>query len=287
MSEKNISVLAAISQSLPRLTKAESKVALAIRDDPQSIISMPVAKLAEISNAATSAVIRCCHSLGFEGYSELKMALAVELSKNEKSGYTPYIAPDDPSEKILDKVFNAGIKTLSDTAASVDREIFSKTVDILSNARHIYVFGIGTSSPLVNDFAYRLTQIGCFAISVTDVPSMMISTLNIDKNDAAVAISHSGRTTATIDALDLAKKRGAKTIALTSAPSCPLSEAAEFPLIISTDEIRYPIEAISARIAHICLIDSIVTAISAKDYPKALERSKITHEIIDSTIRTK
>ncbi len=287
MSDKKISVLAAISQTLPQLTKAEQRIATYIRDNPQSVISMPVSELSEASNTAPSAVVRCCRSLGFAGYTELKLALAVELSQNERSGYTPYINPDDLSTQILEKVFTAGIKTLSDTMSSIDSEKFAKAVDLLANARHIYVFGVGTSAPLVNDFAYRLMQIGCYAMSITDVPSMMISTLNIDENDAAIAISHSGRTNPTIEAITLAGSKGAKTVALTSAPGSPLVNACDIPLVISTDEIRYPIEAISARIGHICLIDSIVTSISAKNYPKALERSKLTHEIVDSTIRKK
>ena len=287
MFDNKISVFAAISQSLPRLTKAECRIAGFIRDNPGKVVAMPVAELAKASGTAPSAVIRCCRSLGFEGYAELKMALAVELSDDNKAGYTPYIDPDDPSGKVLEKVFAAGEKTLRDTAASIDRGVFDKVVDTLASARHIYVYGIGTSAPLVNDFAYRLTQIGCFALAVTDPPSMRISTLNIGKEDAAIAISHSGRTVATLDAIKLASAMGAPTICLTSAPESLLTGVCDLPLVISTDEIRYPIESISARIGHICLIDAIVTSISAKDYPKALERSKLSHELIDSAIRTK
>ena len=285
MIKKSRSVLSAISQTMPELTKAEAKIAAFISENPEKVVTMSASGLAEASGTAGSAVIRCCHSLGFEGYAELKMLLAVELSKNHSVGYSPYIDQNDSPDKILEKVFSAGIKTLTDTLSSIDRNVFTKAVDSLAAARHIYVYGIGTSAPLVTDCAYRLTQIGCFALGVTDVPSMKISTLNIEKGDAAIAISHSGRTNATIDAIELAKERGAVTIALTSAPKSRLSGICDLPLPISTDEIRYPIEAISARIAHVCLIDSLVTAISSKDYEKALERSKLSHEIIDSTIR--
>ena len=287
MIEKSKSVLSAISQTMPELTKAESKIAAYIRQNAEKVVTMSAAELAAASGTAGSAVIRCCHSLGFDGYSELKMLLAVELSKNHAAGYTPYIDPEDSAGRMLDKVFGAGIKTLTDTMSSIDRQVFAGAVDSLAAAKHIYVYGIGTSAPLVSDCAYRLMQIGCFALGVTDLPSMKISTLNIKKGDAAIAISHSGRTNATIDALELAKKRGAVTVALTSAPKSPLATLSDYPLSISTDEIRYPIEAISARIAHICLIDSIVTAISSKDYENALERSRLSHELIDSTIRRK
>lgn len=285
MENQNRSVFSAISQHKQLLTRVEAQIAEFIMENPESILSMSVAELSKSAGVAGSAVIRCCHSLGFSGYSDLKLALAVELSKNTASGYTPYINPEDSSCQMLDKVFAAGVKTLTDTAASIDRESFSKAVELLSNADRIYVYGIGTSAPLVSDLAYRLMQIGCIALSVTDVPSMTISTLNIKTGDAVIAISHSGRTLATVDTLKRARKRGAATIALTSAPKSPITKASDISLVISSDEIRYPIEAISARIAHICIIDSLVTAISAKDYQNAAMRSKQSHELIESTIR--
>ncbi len=285
MKIQNSSVLAAISQRRPLLTRVEAQIADFIASDPKAVLSMSAAELAAKAGTVGSAVVRCCRSLGFDGYKELKLTLAVELSKNTASGYIPYIDPEDSSCEMLDKVFAAGVKTLNDTVASIDRKCFSNAVDTLAKAKRIYVYGIGTSSPLVSDLAYRLMQIGCPALGVTDVPSMAISTLNIEPGDAAVAISHSGRTVATVDTIERAKARGAATICLTSAPESQITRVCELPLVISTDEIRYPIEAISARIAHICLIDSLVTAISARDYEKATERSRLSHELIEKTIR--
>jgi DNA-binding MurR/RpiR family transcriptional regulator len=45
-------------------------------------------------------------------------------------------------------------------------------------------------------------------------------------------------------------------------------------------------EAISARIAHLSVIDALTIAISAKNYEMAQERAKVTHTLID-TIRYK
>ena len=56
-------------------------------------------------NAAKSAIVRCCKSLGFEGYTQLKLALAAELSRNRQLNYAPYIYPEDSTGIIIDKVF--------------------------------------------------------------------------------------------------------------------------------------------------------------------------------------
>ncbi len=128
-------------------------------------------------------------------------------------------------------------------------------------------------------------SLGMYALAVTDIATMKVSTLNIRPGDVAVGISNSGRTTATIDALSLSKTQGATTVAITGIPDSQICRAADYPIELWSDEIQYPIEAISSRIAHLSMIDALTVSISAKDYKKALGRYKKSHELIESTIR--
>ena len=56
----------------------------------------------------------------------------------------------------------------------------------------------------------------------------------------------------------------------------------DYPLVIKTDEIQYPIEAISSRIAHISVLDSVAIALSARRFDDVQERSAIIHDLIDT-----
>ena len=197
------SCLSTIRQTYPTLTAVERRVADYILENGEEVVLMPIADLAKNVGVAKSAVVRCAKSLGFEGYAELKIALTSELSKNKQLNYAPYIDPDDTPNDILDKIFAANIKTLHDTAEKLDRDIYGKTVDALASAEHIYVYGIGTSAVFANELQYRLMSLGMYALAVTDIAAMKVSTLNIRPGDVAVGISNSGRTTATIDALSL------------------------------------------------------------------------------------
>lgn len=264
------------------LTKTEKKVAEYILKNSENVVKMSVDELSQNCGAVKSAVIRCCKSLGFSGYSELKIALAVELSKNKQLNYVPYIYPEDNVSDILDKVFSANVKTLHDTAENINRQLLNKVTEVLAKADMIYIYGIGTSAAIVNDFQYRLMQLGYRAVCYTDVALMKISTLNIKKGDAAIGISHSGRTVATIDTIKLAKEHGAETICITSYPESLITDECDYPIEVFTDEIQYPVEAVSARIAHISVIDAITIALSAKDYENAVERAAKSHELIDS-----
>ena len=74
--------LLTIKNHYAELTATEQAVADYILQNSQEVIHMPIATFAENAGVVKSAVIRCCKSLGFEGYSDMKIALAMDLSQN-------------------------------------------------------------------------------------------------------------------------------------------------------------------------------------------------------------
>ena len=274
--------LLTIKNQYESLTTAERLVADFILQNSKEVIHMPIDTFSRQANVAKSAIIRCCKSLGFTGYSELKITLAMELSGNQKLNYIPYIHRDDQPGDILDKIFSANVKTLHDTAQKINRTALSDIVNLLDKANMIYLYAIGTSAGIAREFQYRLMQIGKTALCQSDVPTMKVSTLNIRPGDVAIGISHSGRTVATIDTLKLAKEPGAQTICITSFPGSPITQASDLSLEIYSDEIDYPMEAISSRIAHWSIIDALTIALSARNYEAAQDRARQTKDLVDS-----
>ena len=279
--EKRMCLLT-IKNCYDELTPVEKIVADFILQNSERVIHMPIAAFAEQAEVAKSAVIRCCKSLGFDGYSDMKIALAIELSGNRKLNFIPYIDPEDDAGEILDKVFSANVKTLHDTAEKIDREVLTQVVEVMDSAKMIYIYAVGTSAGIASELQYRLMQIGKTALCIHDAPTMKVSSLNIKEGDVAVGISHSGRTIATIEALQLVGKMGAKTICVTSCPGSEISRISDYSLEIFSDEIDYPMEAVSARIAHLSIIDTLTIAISAKEFDAAQERAEKTHQLVDS-----
>lgn len=266
------------------LTPAEKRVADYILQNGETVVRMSIQQLAEACGVAKSAVLRCCRALGFSGYPLLKLSLSAELAKNSSLNFSPYIDPADNASSILDKIFSANVKTLHDTAERIDRAALAAVIHAMESAGCIYIYGIGTSAALCGDFQYRITQVGKTALCFTDVPSMKVSTLNIRPGDLAMGISHSGRTMATVDCLKLARQQGAVTACLTSYPDSPVTAVCDHPIAVYSDEIRYPIEAISARIAHISVLDALTVGLSARDYKEAARRARLSREYIE-TIR--
>ena len=265
------------------LTSAERKVATYIIESPQEVTGLTVHQLAEKCEVASSAVIRFCKSIQLQGFAELKIELARELGSNreEKKSAVPSVEHESGTEGVVRKVFGAGMQTLQDTLDMLDFSKVKQMSEVLVRARHIFLFGIGTSSTVVTDAQYRLSQLGLWATACTDILLMGVTAANLEEGDVVLAISHSGRTKAVVDAVRMAKKRGATVIAITSFTDSILYRESDLAATVFADEATYPVEAVSARVAHICLVDSLAMLLATHNYDSFADHIKSRNDILE------
>ena len=265
------------------LTVAERKVATYVIESPQEVTGLTVHQLAEKCEVASSAVIRFCKSIQLQGFAELKIELARELGSNreEKKSAVPSVEHESGTEGVVRKVFGAGMQTLQDTLDMLDFSKVKKMSEVLVRARHIFLFGIGTSSTVVTDAQYRLSQLGLWATACTDILLMGVTAANLEEGDVVLAISHSGRTKAVVDAVRMAKKRGATVIAITSFKDSILYKESDLAATVFADEVTYPVEAVSARVAHICLVDSLAMLLATHNYDSFADHVKSRNDILE------
>lgn len=278
-------ITAIIQNKYDSFTEAEQKVADSVLGFPHEIVNMTIWELGQRSNTAPSAVTRFCRSVGVDGFSSLKILLAKELGSRSEDSFSelPAIQKEDSPKTVFTKVFSSEVKTLNDTLASMDFEQIEKICNIFVHAKHLIFFGIGTSSVIAVDAHYRFTQLGISAASYTDILFMNMAASTLGEGDVAVGISHSGATKATVDALRRAKDAGAKTVAITSFSDSLLAKESDYSVVAYSDERIYPVEAVSARMAHVCIIDAFMMSIAAMTYDTIPEhiakRNQILSEI--------
>lgn len=276
-----------ITQQIKRLycnlTSAERKVATYVIESPQEVTGLTVHQLAKKCDVASSAVVRFCKSIQLQGFSELKIELARELGSNreEQKNAIPSVEHESGTEGVVRKVFNAGMYTLQDTLDKLDFSKIKKMSEVLISAKHIFLFGIGTSSTVVTDAQYRLSQLGLWATACTDILLMGVTAANLEEGDVVLAISHSGRTKAVVDAVRQAKKKGATVIAITSFTDSFLYKESDVAATVFADEVTYPVEAVSARVAHICLVDSLAMLLATYNYDSFANHIKSRNDILE------
>ena len=265
------------------LTSAERKVATYIIESPQEVTGLTVHQLAEKCEVASSAVIRFCKSIQLQGFAELKIELARELGSQRegKKRELPSVEHESGTEGVVRKVFSAGMQTLQDTLDMLDFSKVKQMSEVLVSAKHIFLFGIGTSSTVVTDAQYRLSQLGLWATACTDILLMGVTAANLEEGDVVLATSHSGRTKAVVDAVRMAKKRGATVIAITSFTDSILYKESDLAATVFADEATYPVEAVSARVAHICLVDSLAMLLATHNYDSFADHIKSRNDILE------
>ena len=249
-----------------QLTATERKIADVVLRCPEDVVGMTVQELASCSATVPSAVIRFCKSIGAKGFTDLKIQLSAQIG----AGKALPLEEGDSFRQIFHNVFRSGSRTLEDTFQMLDFSAVDTICKLLKQARRIVFFGVGTSSVIAIDGQYRLAQLGKAASACTDSLFMNVTAATLGAEDVAVGISHSGNTKATVDALRRAKKAGAATVAISSFAHSHLARECDHRLIVFSDEKNYPVEAVSARMAHMCIIDALMLSLASLD-PEAMQ----------------
>lgn len=273
-------ILSLIRNRAAGLTATGQRIAAFVCDHPKEVLHMTAKELSDVCQSAPSAVIRFCQALELDGFSSLKLLLAQELGKEKSESDLPAFEKEDSAETVFRKVFQSGINTLRDTLDMMDFEKVESIAKKMHAARRIFFFGIGTSSVIATDAQYRFSQLGLSASACTDLLFMNVAAINLGKGDLAVGISHSGRTRATVDAMRIAKERGAATVAITSFSDSPLYRECDDAVSVFSDEDHYPVEAVSARVAHTCIIDAFMMTLATMNYESFATHVEARNEML-------
>jgi DNA-binding MurR/RpiR family transcriptional regulator len=279
-------VTALIRTELPRLSESLAKVGRLIVADPAAVADCSAAELARRAGTSQAAVTRFCQAIGIESYQQLLLRLAQERGRG---GDSPWgnarigqeIAPDDTLEHVIAVVGNADMQAVRHTLERIDTAAIERAAQAIARARRVDVYGTGGSGALAWDTQLHLFRIGCDARSWTEVHSAVTSAALLTPADAAIAISHSGSTRETAEPFELARARGALTIAIVGDPRSPIGRAADVRLVTSSMQTSFRDGAMGARHSATVLIDVLYIRVAQLSYPRASAALRLTGHIAD------
>lgn len=272
-------VLTRVRTQHPNLARSARQIADVVLERPEAIVQMSVTELAETAGVSEGSVINFCRLLGMTGFQQLKLSLAQESVQPVQ-----YIQEDlernDTPELICRKIFSAGIQALRDTLSVLDPRVLASAVEVLRKAKRIEVYGIGSAAPIAEDAYYRMLRIGLEAKVVVDSHVQAISASRTGPDVAVLTISHSGATVETIDATKLAKEAGAKTVVVTNFSRSPIQAYADIVLFTIARETKFRTEAMTSRIAQLCVVDALIAALALADYDRATKTLRSTFDVL-------
>ncbi|WP_126424199.1 MurR/RpiR family transcriptional regulator [Asticcacaulis excentricus] len=283
---RSASAPAPIPNFLSRLSAARSNlgpsarlVADYILQNAGTVVGMSVTELAEKTGVSEGTVINLCQQLGAKGFQQLKLSLAQELVQPVHFIHED-LEPTDDIETTCRKIFHSGAQALSDTLSVLDPVAMAEAVRLMTQAKRIEVYGIGSSAPVAEDANYRLLRIGLESKVVIDSHVQAISASRTGPDVAVLTISHSGATHETLTSTRLAHEAGARTIVITNFTRSPIFAHADVRLLTMARETLFRTEAMTSRIAQLCVVDALIAALALNDFNRASQTLQETFDVL-------
>ncbi len=249
-------VIAKLKSLYPNLPKSEKSVTDYVFKHPEKVPFQSVNEVAEAADVSIATVIRLSQKMGFSNFRAFKVELGQDASSVVTSLYQP-IQPEDPDEEIIKKVSLGNIRSIEDTLKMLKFSDLVKAAEAISKTRKVLFFGVGGSGNVGRDAALQFSHINVSAEAYSEPYEALIHSSNLTKTDVAVGISHSGRTVATIQCLEIARTKRALTIGISNYLHSPMHKQCDLFFCTSFPRSRIEAVSLSSRIAQFCLMDTL------------------------------
>jgi DNA-binding MurR/RpiR family transcriptional regulator len=258
MVKEPMSVLKKIAVRLDALAPADRQIGQYILDNPNEVLRLSSAALAEVTGRSQSSVVKFSQKLGFAGYQELKLAVS---EANAREWHAPpgmihgSIEVGDGYLTILQKLVSSKLHALQQTISVNNEHDIRRAVTALNGARRIHLAGVGASSLVALDFSFKLTKLGRNVLHNSDSHIQMANASTLGREDVLFALSYSGSSLETLHIAECARGRGATVVAVLGLTDNPMMKVADICLHTVADEERVRSSAITARDAQLLLTD--------------------------------
>ncbi|WP_428775328.1 MurR/RpiR family transcriptional regulator, partial [Vibrio sp.] len=258
-SPKNLIVR--LRSNMEPLSKKLRVVADYILQNAQEVQFQTITDLARNTQTSEATVVRLCRDMGYKGYSDFRMALAVDLSQTERQNQT---AVDGD---ICDVSAQSAVDSLLDTAKLIDRKSLDRICALVHQANFIGCIGAGASSIVGRYLAYRLIRIGKKAIMYEDAHLAAMNAGRSGEGDLWFAVSSSGSTKEVLHTAGLAYKRKVPVVSLTNITHSPLSSISSEMLVAARPEGPLTGGAFASKVGALLLVDALINTLLSR-YPE-------------------
>ncbi|EOC1304970.1 MurR/RpiR family transcriptional regulator [Cronobacter dublinensis] len=273
-----MNMLEKIQSQLEHLSKSERKVAEVILESPSQAIHSSIATLASEAGVSEPTVNRFCRSLDTKGFPDFKLHLAQSLANG-----TPYVNrnvdEDDSVEAYTSKIFESAMASLDHVRQSLDMATVNRAVDMLTQAKKIAFFGLGSSAAVAHDAMNKFFRFNVPVVYSEDIVVQRMSCMNGGPDDVVVLISHTGRTKSLVELARLARDNNALVLAITSRGS-PLAREASLALLLDVPEDTDIYMPMVSRLAQLTVIDVLATGFTLRRGAKFRDNLKRVKEAL-------
>lgn len=260
--ENRYDIITRINDHYGKMSKSQKAISSFIYDHYDQAVFMTAAKLGDTVGVSESTVVRYAMYIGYSGYPEFQKDLEewVQNKINSVQKIGAKYGRSSQSE-ILTSVLQADIEKIQDTIHNLAPAAFETAVDIILEAKTVYVMGVRSCEPLADFLHFYLNMIrgNVVLLRTTSVSETFEQMIRIDENDAMVGISFPRYSMRTLKAMEFANDRNAKVIAVTDTVHSPMNLYSSCNLLARSDMVSIvdslvaPLSVINALVVAMCL----------------------------------
>ncbi|UUM32091.1 MurR/RpiR family transcriptional regulator [Vibrio japonicus] len=270
-----VNLLSRLRYGMEGFSPKLKKVADFIVSNADSAQYLTITELARETMTSEATVIRLCRDLGFKGYSDFRMALAIEISQPKAVKTSD--APKEEGDRV-DSATQSAITSLQDTSALIDRKQIDRICKMIHEADNIHCVGVGASSIVGRYLSFRLTRIGKNSTMFEDTHIAAMRAIKSKPNYLWFAISSSGSTKDVVYAATRAKSQQSPVVSLTNIRHSPLSVTSDEVLVAARPEGPLTGGAFASKVSALLLVDILINQLVA-EYEEYAESVKDTAEV--------
>lgn len=264
--ENNYDIITRINKAYSGMSKRHKQIAAYLLEHYDQAVFMTAAKLGETLSISESTVVRFAAAIGYQGYPEMQAALEdwvkIRLNTVQKAGGS--------QSEVLTSVLSGDIEKIRDTIDNLDPAAFDTAVNIILEARTIYIVGIRSCAPLAEFLSFYLNMIrsGIVLLKTTSMSEVFEQMLRISDEDAVIGISFPRYSMRTLKAMEFANDRNAKVITITDSVHSPMNLYSSCNLLARSDMVSI----VDSLVAPLSVINALVVALCLKR-PDAVKAS--------------
>ena len=260
-----------IKASIPALPPAEQRVARLLLADPRAFATLPVAELSERAHVSKPTVVRFCRSVGYDGLADFKRKLAGSVNEGVPFVHRAVDEDDKTADiivKVIDNAVSALLKYRNDAASHAFERAIAALAEAGKSGKRIEFYGVGNSGIVAADAQHKFFRLGVHAAAIVDSHVQVMSATMLEPGDCAVIISNSGRSRDLLDVAEIARRKGATSIVITTSGS-PLAQmgqggATQVLLAVDHPEDYDRYSPMVSRLLHLMVIDILTTAVALR-----------------------
>ena len=257
------------------LTETEKEIAQYIIEHPELVLDDSAMKLGEKTHSSSAAIVRFAKKLGYSGFPQLKIELAKDLVEQIPEVDNLLHSGED-MVTLMNKAHHSQIVTIDKTYQLLSASTLEDVVKALEQAKHIYLFGVGGSAIVCDDFRHKLMRIGKASSYYPDIHLQMTFVPTMTQEDLAIFVSYSGETKGVVTASKWAKEMHIPSVAITQSAYNKLGKLVDHVLTIPSQEQALRIGAMSSRYSSLIIIDLLYYGLVKRN------KEEYAHKIINT-----